>query len=1211
MKIKKLEIHGFKSFQDKCAIDFPTGVSAVVGPNGCGKSNIVDALRWVMGEQSVKQLRGKNMEDIIFAGANGKPPLNMAEVTLTLANDNGSAPEELKDFTEIALTRRLYRSGESAYLMNKRPCRLKDIHNVFLGSGMGARSYALIQQGNIGAITEAGPDERRVFIEEAAGVTRFKNRKKEALSKIKSTNQNLLRVNDIITEVKRQMDGLKRQARKAERFKKLQHKIKGLDIHLGVHYFDDYTQKINEADELLKNLKDEDLAHSSQLQKLDAAIEDIKLQRSRKNQQIGEQKSRKFETQRSIDRMETELEHLRAEITRLSGEIEGLGNAKTELENKNRNIETEITQVEEESAVKHGQIEQVRVKLEQERAESQQANDQLKALTDELENAKASLMQLVTQEAQYKNLHQNATNNKESLKRRLRRADEEEALAGRKVNDLATREKTAQQELEEFKTELAGLDEQIASLREALQTQSTLLGQQVKHVQTIELERNKAKSQYNALKKMEDNFEWYRDGVKAIMQRTGDEQPQAEATGDAYRADGVIGLLADILEPQPTYEVALEAVLGDSLQYIIVQDQTAGHAAIDYLQQSAQGRGGFIPMTAIKPACDAMPQPDSALRLLNHVKVKEGYQTVAEALLGHVVVAGDREQARTIFQSNGKFQTIVTLTGEILSHQGLMMGGSQENLAGIMAKKQEIRDLAQSIETLNQQAIQAHADQTELEAKVRRLESDLQQNIEQRNYTVENETAAEKALYKISEELKHARRHLEIIRLEQEQLMGEECDIDDEISKVDQALQQVADEVRAAQDTVSRSTEAISSVNDQVQDYNQRLVELKLEMTSLTAAWENSRSTLKRLKDFAVDGRTRLTQIETEIDVKSRKLVGARQTIEASDRKLKLAYEELQQLDSTLQSNEHEYQTIDSELQQHDRTIADIQSNREETLQKIRLIEIEQSQRQIKRENIANRLQEKYHQHITILKADLQNRAAEDVDEAESKPAPPRSIKQMEEELTRYRKRIASIGDVNLGAIEEFEQYKERFDFLNTQREDLIKAIDDLHKVIKKINHITQKKFVETFNLINDKLKEVFPRLFEGGMARLDLTEPNNPLETGVEYMIHPPGKKLTRMSLLSGGEKALSAIAFIFAIFLIRPASFCLMDEIDAPLDEANVHRFNNLLKLIGEKSQIIMITHNKKSMEFADTLFGVTMEQKGISKLVSVNFEKSAVAA
>jgi chromosome segregation protein len=412
MKLKKLEIIGFKSFYDKANIQFPQGISAVVGPNGCGKSNIIDALRWVMGEQSVKQLRGKSMEDVIFSGANSKAPLNMAEVSLTLSNDNGDSPEELKDFTEINLTRRLYRSGESAYFLNKQPCRLKDIHNVFWGSGLGSKSYAIIQQGKIGAITDANPEELRFFVEEAAGVTRYKNRKNEALRKINTTQNNLLRVTDIISEIKRQMASLKRQARKAEIYNNYQKQIKALEIYLGVHYFEDYASRIQETDSLLNELQDLDLSHVTEIKKLDASVEEIKLKRWQKNQEISEQKSSQFETQRNIDRNENDLIHLRREIKRLSEESVELKAARVQLEEKNHQMLSEIDQVKNEASAINEEITTVRTRIDQEKASTETITAKLAELDNDLESNKAGLMDLIAREAQYKNIYQTTINNK-------------------------------------------------------------------------------------------------------------------------------------------------------------------------------------------------------------------------------------------------------------------------------------------------------------------------------------------------------------------------------------------------------------------------------------------------------------------------------------------------------------------------------------------------------------------------------------------------------------------------------------------------------------------------------------------------------------------------------------------------------------------------------------------------------------------------------
>ena len=454
MKLKKIEISGFKSFFEKAVIDFPAGITAVVGPNGCGKSNVIDAIRWVMGEQSVKQLRGKSMEDVIFAGTNGKPPMGMAEVSLTLANDNGNAPEELRDFTEINVTRRLYRSGESAYLLNKQPCRLKDVHNLFLGSGLGSRSYSVIQQGNIGIITEAGPEERRYFVEEAAGVTRYKQHKTDALRKIDATHQNLLRVADIILEIKRQMGSLKRQARTAGLFNKYQARAKELDVRLGMHHVADFTRQIDETEALLQRLRDADLEHSSELKTLDAAVEGVKLARWQKNQAIGEQKNRKFEAQRTIDRVENDLKHLRGEIERLSRETGELQTARAALEEKNCGLQTEIAQGEADGLTLREELTRIRGALDQERGTQDRLAAEIAEMARQAEAAKSHLVDLMSREAQYRNVHQNASNNREGLKRRLRRADEEEAQTQKRIAEAQEREGRATARLESVKAEI-------------------------------------------------------------------------------------------------------------------------------------------------------------------------------------------------------------------------------------------------------------------------------------------------------------------------------------------------------------------------------------------------------------------------------------------------------------------------------------------------------------------------------------------------------------------------------------------------------------------------------------------------------------------------------------------------------------------------------------------------------------------------------------
>ncbi len=1186
MRIKKLEIVGFKSFLEKAAIHFPGGISAIVGPNGCGKSNITDAIRWVMGEQSAKQLRGKSMDDVIFAGANGRPPLNMAEVSITLANENGTGPEEFRDYAEIMVTRRVYRSGERAYFINRRPCRLKDVHNVFMGSGIGT-PYAIIQQGNIGAITDADPIERRVFLEEAAGITRFKNRKAEALRKVESTNQNLLRLADIIAEIDRQMGSLKRQARKAELFREYQEQIRTLDVCLALHHHARFGERISETEAMLESLRDADMGHTAEMKRIDAAIESIKFEREKKNQVLSDQKNRRHELQRALDRSESDLSHLRSESQRLSGEIESLTAARTDLDAKNEKIVGEIEAIRLQKGTWEGEIERIRSGITRERVASEELKTRQAGLIQEMDRAKASMMDLVAREAGYKNIVETATRNRETLQRRLKRMDEEAAKAAQHAAGLQHRETEARNRLGELKRIIGRLTTEINEAQERLKAHHGTLSDQIKTVQTLELEKGQVRSQHAALKKMETNLEWYRDGVRAVMKAFG---PEAGASD-------LLGLTADVIEAEAGYEPAVEAVLGEALQYFIVGRRRTGIDAVAYLRDNDAGRGGFIPVSEL-----AVAAPVTAAKadpLLSHVQVRPGCESVAALLLGGVYLAPDLPAALDLYGASADKFTVVTPDGDMLTREGVILGGSKERLSGILAKKRELKSLGRKMAEIDDRILKARDVQHRLEETARALESDLQRRSEARNAMIADEIEAEKAVYKVGEDLKHAQRQLEVIRLEQEQLSGEADDIEVEVDRTNAAVAQVGREIQADRDRVARLTGEIEGLASALAGFEKKIVDLKLNLTSANTSLENAAVTERRLVEFHRDGEGRLRQLIEDIERKTQKVVESRQRSETLSANLSGMYAEIRQIESELEKNEHDFRAIDVRIKESDQAIAEIQTRRQGNLEKIRILELELSQLQVRRDNIASRALEQHQKSIAALKEDVRAMPERYAAHAES------GVDVLEMELERYRNRLSAIADVNLGAIREYEQLKERFDFLVAQREDLQKALNDLHTVIRKINKVTQERFLDIFDRVNEKMKEIFPKLFEGGTAKLVMTDPSQPLETGVEFMIHPPGKKLTRMSLLSGGEKALSAIAFIFSIFSLKPASFCIMDEIDAPLDDANVYRFNTLLKMMGERNQILMITHNKRSMEFADTLIGVTMENKGVSKIVSVNFE------
>ncbi len=1196
MGLKKLEITGFKSFPDKCVFDFPTGITAIVGPNGCGKSNIIDAIKWVMGEQSIKQLRGKAMGDVIFAGTEKRPPLNIAEVSLTLSNDAPSTDADVPQLSELMITRRLYRSGESLYLLNKQPCRLKDIQNIFLSIGMGPRSCAIVQQGNIGAITDATPEERRFFIEEAAGVTLYKTRKNEALTKVNAANQNLLRINDLIEEIRKQMNALHRQSNKAKRYQEYRQKLKEIDILVSVYHHEKYTFQIETAENLLQEFKEKGSFHAEKLTELNEILERIKAERAKKDQEIAQKRGQKSDSQRELDRIENDLIHMRQEEQRLDHEIKELEAAFIHLEDKNQKIGHEIEAETQRSEAIHQQLTQIEQRIQSENQAFQSVRDTLAGLTQQREDSKKQLMNLLTQRTRYQDISTYAESSKTSIKNRLKKIQEDETHTQQKITRLHDALTEAESKLAELIRAGDDVSMHITQTQSFLKEKVAALGSQVKYVSGLANDRQRLKSKYAALKKMEDTYEWYKDGVKAVMRRRESSQRDSETATD----NGIVGITGDAIEPEPGFEFALEAVLGEALQYIFVKDSHAGAESIHFLKTSNAGRSGFIPVSAFSEPLSAQPPPtghppDCDL-LLQHVSIKPGFENPVYALLKDIAVVNEFEEALAIWHQNNGFQKIVTRNGDVISKDGIMIGGSKDKLSGIFEKKLEIKDLERQIAHLDQVLGAEQSRLNSLETEVKDLEHQLQKWTVEKHEIAQNKLEAEKKLFSVSESLKHAERQLEIIILEKQKLSGEKTDIETELSKHALTIENLSREIATLEASIKTISSQIDGLSEQVTSFNQRQLDLKLEKTKLGAERENIIATLNRLRQFQQDGAKQAEQIKQDIEIKKSKRTATAGLIYEFELMLAGKKEALNVLSEELKNQEASYQSIIQKISETDQSISGARQAMDDISEKIHQLELELARYQLSRDNVIHNFLERYSDSFQHLVEAYR----------ETVRSPDFSIEAMESALQEFKKKIEQMGDVNMGAIESYEEQKSRHDFLVQHRDDLIKALDDLQNVIKKINRVTQKLFMEMFDKINEKFQDLFPRLFLGGTAWLELTDPDNPLESGVELMIHPPGKKVSRLSLLSGGEKALSAIAFIFSLFLINPSSFCLLDEIDAPLDDANITRFNELLKIIGENSQIIMITHNKRSMEFADMLFGITMSESGVSKLVSVDIDK-----
>jgi len=1191
MRLKRLEISGFKTFPDKSAIEFPPGISAVVGPNGCGKSNIFDAIKWVMGEQSIKQLRGKSMGDVIFAGTDKRSPVNLAEVSLTLTNDGTGKPNAPHQHSEIMITRRLYRSGETAYLLNKQPCRLKDIHNIFLGAGMGSKSCAIVQQGNIGAITEASADERRSFIEEAAGVMRYKTRKKEALAKVETTRQNLERLNDIIDEIEQQLTGLSQQADAAREYKRLQSKLKETDIQVAVYYYLSYGRQIENAEVRLKELSEKDEAHTETLEELKARLEKMQSESATRDAAISQKRTQASEKQRKIDKLEADRDYREQEKERLSVELEELQTSLQNLMEKNEKLEGEITDEKESEEQLSAAIASIQASMDQQAQKSKDIRDQLSHLQETLEEQQKRLMELSAYKAKYQNIYQNAQANKDSLKKRIKRLNTDEDEAMQSVESLSQRESEEKARLDTLAGRRDELQEKVTETRRNLSAKNESLSEQVKTVNTLANERSRIRSRYSALKKMEDNYEWYKDGVKFIMRH-----PEHIAVGAEEENPAIWGIIADFVTPAAGFELALEACLGEALQFILVTDAQIGVDSIAYLRQKEAGRCGFMALRQSRAESDCLNQEEAEEDyLINHLVIRSGFEDTIHKLLGRALVAEDFDSAlelRTTYPQ----ATVVTPQGDLVTSSGVMIGGSSNKLTGIYEKKQEIRELDQKITDLTKAITEAEQIKTGLESESRELETHLHEMSTRRSETEKEVAQLEKDLYKTAERLKHGRRQHEIICLEKQRLEGEKEDVETEIQTHDTALEEIKQDIAAADTAVNDTKKEISALSERIKSYDQQEVDLKLDRTKLQAELEGARTTLKRLRKFSEDSAAQIEDARADIEIKTEKKDAAAETRDSLNVTIAKEHAELDAISEALKAEEKYFHSLVKELKSTDNTISKTKQSLSRSQEQRHQIELDLSRYRINQDNVVNRFLEHYaDSFMGYIKA-----------YQETVGAPDFSIDRLERDRTEYKTALEALGDVNLGAIEAYDTQKERYDFFIKHRDDLVNALNDLQNLIQRINKITQKLFTETFAAINEKFQELFPRLFEGGAAWLELTQPNNPLETGVELLIHPPGKKVSRLSLLSGGEKALSAIAFIFAIFLINPASYCLLDEIDAPLDEVNIHRFNELLKIIGEKSQIIMVTHNKKSMEFAEVLYGITMGESGVSRIVSVDINK-----
>ncbi|UCG11214.1 MAG: chromosome segregation protein SMC [Deltaproteobacteria bacterium] len=1181
MHIKQIELFGFKSFVDKAIVTFSTGICAVVGPNGCGKSNLVDAVRWVLGEQSAKQLRGKLMEEVIFNGANGRPSLNFAEVSLVLSNEDGKVPPPYHEYSEIMVTRRLFRSGDSEYYINRTPCRRMDISKLFMDTGIGHRHYAIIEQGKISHVVESKPEDIRALIEEAAGITKFKVKKRAALRKIELTKQNLLRLGDIISEVSRQLSSLKRQARRANRYRTLKKEIKRLEITRSLHHYRRWQQEVAVREQDLRSQEDAQSQGAAHLAGLDSEITN----RSSRMRQLEEafQRSREtlFRINNEISSDENNLLHLQRQTQelaerrkRLSREIEEQAEREQQLIQERDLLAAEQQNLAEACSAAETLATQLSIDLNQKKLH-------LDEMTTRLDEGKADLVDLLGEMAGVRNQQLSTSKRLEELDRRRRRREKEHSELQSENDRLQPQSQRLDQEIAATRTRMDRLTAEADDLSRKSQEFGTQLQECKQAITAHEASFHKHQSQLQVFAEMERSYAWFSDAVRTIITAMENDKLQCN----------IRGAVAELLEVDAVHRGAVEAVLGGRLQALVVDSPLDACTALKHLKRTGAGRNYFIPLSLVNETPEPVTSDDGPVPLRTLVRPRPGYEPVVHFLLANVLYCTDLEQALNWWQAHPQKCVLVTPEGDLIAQDGTLWGGSQEQQISILEKQDqrrslevEVATLANSLEAENfelQQIEERHAQVTS------GLESAQKQMQQLRNQLLEHE----KERYRLDAEKQMLTERVAMLELEREQDEEEIKQLQVVLSQNERTLEDLEESRQDLERNLEGTQEERRELTSLVESLNEQATSQQVSVGGLVEKKEAARASYERVLGYHAEVEKRLQQLEAEREACKNQTGQLGQEEQETRGRLERARRHLQEQEATLGTEEKHWREFES--RQHEleaRRIKLLQEDKQQE-QDIQRLRHEVAELNLKIQYVIHQAKDRYH-------LDLSKETASELEESVD-------LERLDAKVQRLRDRVARIGEVNLTAIQEYEDQSKRHEFLTAQRDDLIQSLDGLKKAISRINKTTRKRFLQTLEAVNRKLEEVFPLLFNGGSGHLQLLTDRDPLEAGVEILVQPPGKRLTSMTLLSGGEKALAAAALLFSLYMIRPSPFCILDEVDAPLDDANIDRFIKVLKRISLDSQVILITHNKRTMETSDLLLGVTMEEPGISKIISVNFQ------
>ena len=1181
MYLKRIETIGFKSFADKTVVEFEQGVTAVVGPNGSGKSNISDAIRWVLGEQSAKSLRGGKMEDIIFAGTSTRKPLNFAEVTLVLDNSCQSLPI---DYEEVSITRRVYRTGDSEYLINKQKVRLKDVVDLIMDTGIGHDSLSIISQDKVKSMVEARVEDRRVIIEEAAGVLKYKMRKKEATRKLESTSSNLSRVQDIIFELEDQVEPLRKQSEQAEKYMVLKKECSESEISVLAYDIKNLNDQIERSKKERKEVEFEHLSINAKIANDERRRDSLKQNQQAQERQLEQLQADLVETSEWIQKLQGQRDVLKERYKNASSNKEELAEQQTQLEQQLETSQVELKAAEETMKQTNHSLETKQVELETVSQEYQHLEENLKVQLDTTREAYfEDVNRLASVKNQYIAINQQIKRTETTLERI--NEDEEKALLDRDA---------LIQEQETFKAQYGKFE---TSLKEKRDLYQQLYKEHQQRLKQAEMETNRHRHLTHQLDKMNNRLQWLEDaqkdfsgfneGVKKILKAR--EQGQVS---------GIEGAVAELVTVPKELELAMDVVLGPVMQQIVTTNDDSAKKAIDFLKKHHAGRATFLPLNVIKSRLLPMDVQNRIQGNQDVVGVAsqlvgydQRYRQIVENILGSIIVTKDLNVAKNLAKQLNYRYRIVTLEGDVINAGGAMTGGAVKRQgSSLLRQKNEIEDCQRQIQQLTEELEQSKQLQEEWTQIVKQSEKELQKV----------QLAGERLKEKMAEvnQQKLAFEYREKSQEEREQLLRiERREHESELKQLVDRNNKLADDRLVLEERIEIAKQTIETLEKQLEQQEelksqllQQMTELKVEVAKLETALHNECATYERLKGETEQARTRLKELLDKIAESEQALLGNDDEVVQLEESLAQKKEARESIVEQIQNQRVTLTKVSQELETLEREVRESHKVSHKMSESLNQLDVSIGKVDVEMDIMIKKLEEEY--QMTFDHANENYPLKGSIDEIKSRI---RSIKGQ----------IAALGEINVGAIQEYQRVKERYDFLTTQRDDLIEAKATLEETINEMDQEMTVKFKETFDQVREQYTEIFKKLFGGGSADLVLTDPHDLLHTGVEIIAQPPGTKLKTSNLLSGGQKALTSIALLFAILKVRTVPFCVLDEVEAALDEANVARYANYLKAFSNETQFIVITHRKGTMEKADVLYGVTMQERGVTKLVSVRMD------